>query len=61
MIGAHGRIDYIAPRTTPQSRNPRISAPNPASEVLELKGGIAEQLGIHVGDVVVHGKPAPPK
>ena len=60
FIGAHGRIDYIAPRTTPQSLD-IISAPNPVSEVLELKGGTAEQFGIHVGDVVVHGKPVLPK
>lgn len=56
FIGAGGRIDYIVARATPLSLD-LISAPNPASEVLELKGGIAEQLGIHVGDVVVHGKP----
>jgi uncharacterized membrane protein (UPF0127 family) len=60
FIGAHGRIDYIAPRTTPQSLD-MISAPGPVSEVLELKGGIAEQLGIHIGDVVVHGNPVLPK
>lgn len=60
FIGAHGRIDYIAPRTTPQSLD-IISAPNPVSEVLELKGGTAEQFGIHTGDVVVHGKPVLPK
>ncbi len=60
FIGAHGRIDYIAPRTTPQSLD-IISAPNPVSEVLELKGGSAEQFGIHTGDVVVHGKPVLPK
>ena len=60
FIGVHGRIDYIAARTKPQSLD-MISAPGPVSEVLELKGGIAEQLGIHVGDVVLHGKPVLPK
>lgn len=60
FIGPHGRIDYIAARTTPQSPA-LISAPSLVSEVLELKGGIAEQMGIHVGDAVLHGKPVPPK
>jgi uncharacterized membrane protein (UPF0127 family) len=31
-----------------------ISAPTPARAVLELKGGISEQLGIRVGDLVLH-------
>jgi uncharacterized protein len=53
FIGADGRIEYIAPRTIPLSLT-IISAPNPARAVLELKGGISEQLGIHVGDVVVN-------
>jgi uncharacterized protein len=57
FIGADGRIDYIAPRTTPLSLD-IIRPPKPAVEVLELKGGISEQLGIRVGDVVVHGKSA---
>jgi uncharacterized protein len=56
FIGADGRIDYIAPRTTPLSLD-LIRPPKPALGVLELKGGISEQLGIHVGDVVVRGKP----
>lgn len=60
FIGAGGRIDYIAARTTPQSLD-IIAAPGPASEVLELKGGIAEQFGIRVGDKVVHGKLAASK
>ena len=57
FIGADGRIDYIAARTAPQSLD-IISAPSPAREVLELKGGVAEQLGIRVGDAVLHGKAA---
>jgi uncharacterized protein len=60
LIGADGRIDYIAPRATPLSLD-IISPPKPALEVLELKGGVSEQLGIRVGDVVLHGKPAPAK
>jgi uncharacterized membrane protein (UPF0127 family) len=53
FIAADGRIEYIAKRTTPLSLG-IISAPNPARAVLELKGGISEQLGIHVGDWVLH-------
>ncbi len=53
FIAADGRIEYIAPRTTPLSLDV-ISAPKPARAVLELKGGIGEQLGIHVGDMVLH-------
>jgi uncharacterized protein len=63
FIGAGGRIDYIASRATPLSDD-IIEAPDPASavlEVLELKGGVTEQLGIHAGDVVVHGKPVAQK
>jgi uncharacterized protein len=60
FIGPQGRIDYIAARTIPQSLD-TISAPGLVSEVLELKGGMAEQLGIHIGDTVVHGKPVSPK
>lgn len=60
FIGADGRIDYIAPRLTPLSLD-IISPPKPAVAVLELKGGIAEQLGIRVGDVVVRGKPVSAK
>jgi hypothetical protein len=60
FIGADGRIDYIAPRTKPQSLD-IISASSPAREVLELKGGVAEQFGIRVGDKVVHGKPVAAK
>jgi uncharacterized protein len=60
FIGADGRIDHIAARTIPQSLD-IIAAPGPTSEVLELKGGTAEQFGIRVGDRVVHGKLAPSK
>jgi hypothetical protein len=60
FIGADGRIDYIAPRTTPLSLD-IISPPKPALEVLELNGGASERLGIRVGDVVVRGKTATAK
>jgi uncharacterized protein len=60
FIGADGRIDYIAPRLTPLSLD-IISPPMPAHAVLELKGGVSEQLGIRVGDIVVRGKPASAK
>jgi uncharacterized membrane protein (UPF0127 family) len=53
FIAADGRIEYIAQRTTPLSLDV-ISAPYPTRAVLELKGGISEQLGIHAGDWVLH-------
>ncbi len=52
FIDDKGRITYIAARATPFSLD-TITAPLPTHEVLELKGGICEQLGINVGDIVV--------
>ncbi len=52
FIDDKGRITYIAARATPFSLD-TITAPQPTHEVLELKGGICEQLGINVGDIVV--------
>jgi uncharacterized protein len=53
FVAADGRINTIVARTTPLSLD-IISAPAPARAVLELKGGIAEQMGIKAGDVLVH-------
>jgi len=52
FIDSDGRIAYIFPHAKPYSLD-IINAPKPARAVLELKGGIAEQLGIKVGDHVV--------
>ena len=48
-----GRIDYIKSNATPLSEA-IIAAPGPEYAVLELNGGAAAQLGIHVGDTVLH-------
>ncbi len=53
FIDTAGRIDYIAARATPLS-TAIISDPRPVAAVLELKGGIAENFGIKVGDTVLH-------
>lgn len=52
FLDSQGRIDHIAPRATPLSLD-IISAPRPANAVIELKGGAAQRLGIHVGDLIV--------
>jgi len=52
FLDEQGRIDFIAPRTKPLSLD-LIEAPRPVTAVLELKGGITERLGIHIGDKVL--------
>src|SRR5262249_8282176 len=52
-IGADGRIVSIARRATPFSEVP-IPSYGPASGVLEINGGLADQLGIQPGDLVRH-------
>ena len=52
FLDEQGRIDFIAPRTKPLSLD-LIQAPRPVTAVLELKGGITERLGIHIGDRVL--------
>jgi uncharacterized protein len=52
FLDERGRIDFIAPRTKPLSLD-LIQAPRPVTAVLELKGGITERLGIHIGDKVL--------
>jgi hypothetical protein len=53
FLDAHGKIDYIAARATPQS-DTIIGPPTPEFAVLELKGGACERFGIKAGDVVMH-------
>ena len=53
FVAGDGRINTIVARTTPLSLDV-ISAPEPAHAVLELKGGVAEQMGIKAGDTLVH-------
>jgi uncharacterized membrane protein (UPF0127 family) len=48
-----GRIDYIKANAKPFSED-IIASPGPEYAVLELNGGAAERLGIHVGDVAAH-------
>ncbi len=59
FIDSKGHIAAIARRATPMSED-IISPPLPAHAVLELKGGIADQLGIREGDLVVHAAIAKP-
>lgn len=54
FIGADGRIINIAENTTPYSLDP-IPSSAPASAVLEIGGGLSDELGIEPGDKVVHG------
>ena len=53
FLDASGRIQIIAPRTTPLSLD-IIAPPQPARAVLELKGGTCDAFGIRAGDVAVH-------
>jgi uncharacterized protein len=52
FLDAQGRIDYIAARAKPLTLD-LIQAPRPVAAVLELKGGVTERLGIHIGDTVL--------
>ncbi|MGH8228010.1 MAG: DUF192 domain-containing protein [Steroidobacteraceae bacterium] len=51
FIGSGGRIVKIAARAKPFDLT-TISAPGPVKDVIELKGGEAEQLGLKDGDRV---------
>jgi uncharacterized membrane protein (UPF0127 family) len=52
-IARDGRIVSIAARTTPFSEAP-IASMGAANGVLEINGGLAEELGIRAGDTVRH-------
>ncbi len=53
FIDKDGTIHHIQPNTTPHSLD-SIRSNGPVAYVLELGGGVAEKLGIEVGDKVVH-------
>lgn len=53
FIDAEGRIQQIVERTTPHSLDV-IRSTDPALAVLEIAGGEAKRLGLHVGQRVVH-------
>ena len=53
FVDESGIIGRIATWTTPLSLEP-IPSGGPVRAVIELKGGITEQLGIKAGDKVVH-------
>ncbi len=52
FIAANGRITHIAPDATPLSET-TIPSGGPIRAVLELNGGSAARLAIHVGDTVM--------
>ncbi len=52
FIAASGRITHIAPDATPLSEN-TLPSGGPIRAVLELNGGTAARLGVHVGDKVI--------
>lgn len=47
-----GRIENIAANTTPYSTDP-VESTGPVTAVLELRGGLAAELGIKAGDTVL--------
>lgn len=51
FIRADGKIENIAANTTPYSTDP-VESTAPVAAVLELRGGLAAQLGIKPGDSV---------
>ena len=51
FIRANGSIESIAENTIPYSTDP-IEAGEPVTAVLELRGGLAAELGIAAGDTV---------
>ncbi len=53
FIARDGRITGIAQRAVPLSLE-IIPSPGPVRAVLEVNGGVAEHLGIKVGDRIVH-------
>lgn len=53
FIDAHGRVTEIVENTVPFSHE-EIRSSQSVKGVLELKGGVAKQVGIEKGNVVVH-------
>jgi len=58
FVTAQGRVSKIIERAAPMSLRP-LSSDTPVAVVLELKGGQAAKLGLHVGDTVTWKKPEP--
>jgi len=57
FIAADGRVTKIIANAAPMSLK-TLSSDAPVAAVLELKGGQAARLGVHVGDTVQWKKPA---
>jgi uncharacterized membrane protein (UPF0127 family) len=53
FIDAHGRIQQIVEQATPHSLD-IIRSNEPALAVLEIAGGEAKRLGLHLGQQVAH-------
>jgi uncharacterized membrane protein (UPF0127 family) len=53
FVDANGRIASIEANAAPQSLSPHSSRA-PVIGVVEIKGGLAEKMGIKPGDTVVH-------
>lgn len=53
FIDQNGRIETIVPNTVPLSEEV-IRSDRPVVAVLELRGGVAAELGIEPGDRIVH-------
>ncbi len=52
FVESDGRISHIVPDAKPLSET-NIPSGGPIRAVVELNGGVAARLGIHVGDKVV--------
>ena len=53
FLAENGEIVQLQKRTVPQSRRMIVSREQ-VKGVLELKGGLSDRLGLHVGDRVIH-------
>ncbi|MEM0942928.1 MAG: DUF192 domain-containing protein [Pseudomonadota bacterium] len=53
FIDRAGVIESISPRAVPYSQK-RLSSEGPVRAVLEINGGLADELGIGPGDRVIH-------
>ena len=58
FIGADHRILSIEPNSTPFSETV-IASPSPAQWIVELRGGVANAYGLHVGDLISKQTPSP--
>ena len=53
FISQNGRINHIHHMAKPLDET-RITSDEPAMAVFEINGGLADQLGIQEGDIVIH-------